>query len=92
MMEGKRFNPYPLPWRRRYHHIPPCGGLHTQAAEQYCYECRDLQYQRDILNEMRRANELKELQLELAPQERRESRYIPPHPVQPKPKIERRGA
>ena len=72
--------------------MPPCGGMHTEFATGYCYECRDIQYKQDILVEMRRSNQLRELASDLPPRERREPRYIPPTKPEPGPKIERRGA
>lgn len=91
-MENKRFNPNPSPRQRRYHHIPPCGGLHSYYDEQHCYHCQGIQFRKDTLTEMRRANTLKELELELGPKPVREKAYISPPPTEPRPKIERRGA
>jgi len=32
----------------RYHHIPPCGGLHSPAMESYCHDCLNLRHQRTM--------------------------------------------
>ena len=81
-----------LPRQKRSHYMPPCGGMHTEFAADYCYDCRDIRYKRDVLVEMRRANELRESRSGIPPSERREPHYIPPTKPEPGPKIERRGA
>ena len=80
--------------RWRWHHIPPCGGLHGLADEQYCYDCRKIAYQAEQLRLARRHNELLEIQLDEVPRERRPRPYYPQPPAEPKPKpptIERRS-
>ena len=94
-MENKRFNPNPSR-SRRIHHIPPCEDFHSQWMEKHCNKCRDIRdgdIQKEILAEMRRANELKEWELEQGGSPRPRREYIPPNPQpDPKPRIERRGA
>jgi hypothetical protein len=94
-MENKRFNPNPSPRSRRIHHIPPCEESHSQWMETHCYKCQDIRnedVQKEMLFEMRRANELKEIELELGPKQQQEPRYTPPPLPDPKPLIQRRGA
>lgn len=80
------------PRRKPYHHIPPCGGLHSAFYEHYCNDCLRLEFRKDWLAEVRRGNDLKEAELDLGPQQRREPRYIPQPTVEAKPTIQRRGA
>ncbi len=76
----------------RYHHIPPCGGLHTAFAERYCPDCTELTYKREMLALTRREIELREMALDIEPREPRKPfvPYVPP-PAEQKPPIRRRG-
>ena len=79
--------------RWRWHHIPPCGGLHGLAGEQHCYDCHRITYQEEKLRLIRRTNELLEMQLEIGPMEPRKRTYTPPvaTPEPKAPTIQRRG-
>ena len=78
---------------RRYHHIPPCGGLHTAFAESYCPYCIEITYKADMLALKRREIELREIALEVEPRETRRPYvpYAPPPVAEQKPPIKRRG-
>jgi len=77
----------------RYHHIPPCGGLHTAIAVRYCPDCTEMTYKAEMLTLKRREIELREIALDVGPREPRKP-YVPyvPAPVpEQKPPIRRRG-
>jgi len=76
-----------------YHHIPPCGGLHSLFSEQYCFDCQGLTFRKEMLRLKRREIELQEMALEIEPREPRK-RYVPyvqPSAPDQKPPIKRRG-
>ena len=77
----------------RYHHIPPCGGLHSYYAERYCPDCQEMTYREETLRLKRREIELREMALEIGPREPRRPYvpYVPPSVPDQKPPIRRRG-
>jgi hypothetical protein len=75
---------------RGYHHIPPCGGLHSRFAEQYCPDCQDKAHKEEMLRLKRREIELMEMNLDIEPREARRV-YQKPQPSELKPPIRRRG-
>jgi len=95
-MNTKRLSSTTWQGRRRPYHVPPCQQFHSQWMESHCPECRDMRHeaiQEKILDEMRRANDLKEQELELGPKKpTKEPHYMTPTVYDTKPKIERRGA
>ena len=75
---------------RGYHHIPPCGGLHSQYAEQHCPDCQEKAYRDEVLRLERRHIELLEIIADAGPRESRRT-YVQPSPTNPKEPIARRG-
>ena len=78
---------------RRYHHIPPCGGLHTAFAEYYCPDCKEMTYKAEMLTLKRKEIELREIALEVGPREQRRPYvpYVSPPVAEKKTPIKRRG-
>jgi hypothetical protein len=69
---------------------------HAPAWCDACWEQeqrgKEINLQRDTLAELKRANDLKEWELEWGGSPRPKREYIPPNPQpEPRPKIERRG-
>ena len=74
----------------RYHHIPPCGGLHSLFAERYCRDCQEMAYRAEMLTLKRREVELMAIIADTAPTQPRPA-YVPSPPTDARPPVRRRG-
>ena len=57
---------------RRYHHIPPCGGLHSRFSEAYCPDCQTVKYYRTMERLLEERSEYQD-----APRPRPRQVYVP---------------
>ena len=60
--------------RTRYHHIPPCGGLHSSTMESYCTDCQTLKHYKTMEIIAEAYTESQDLE---APRPRPRTVYIP---------------
>jgi hypothetical protein len=75
----------------RYHHVPPCGGLHSLFFQQYCRDCQEMAYRDETLKLRRREIELLEILAEGNTPTQPRPTYIPPPSIDARPPVRRRG-